>query len=86
MLPVSWIKQQCVQICTHLPPVVACYLHKALVFITKKQMLAKATYLAVEGVEARSLVLESIPVAHTCQQEEGEEKKVLVSWKVLAVL
>lgn len=35
--------------------------------------------LAAEGVEARSLVLESIPVAHTCQQEEGEEREVLVS-------
>lgn len=35
--------------------------------------------LAVEGVEAQSLVLENIHVVHTCQQEEGEEKEVLVS-------
>lgn len=72
------------QICTHLPPVVPHYLHKALV--SSKQRLAKGTYLAAEGVEARSLVLESIPVAlestpvaRRCQQEEGEEKEGLVS-------
>lgn len=35
--------------------------------------------LAAEGVEARSLVLESNPVVHRCQQEEGEEKEGLVS-------
>lgn len=67
------------QIRTHPPPVVTHYLPRALTFITMKQMLPKPTYVAVEGVEARSLVLESIPVACTCQQEEGEEKEVLVS-------
>lgn len=55
------------------------YLHKACTFTSLKHNWLKATYLAAEGVEGRSLVLESIPVAHTCQQEEGEEKEVLVS-------
>lgn len=46
-------------------------------------MLAKATYSAAEGAEARSLVLENIHVVRICQREEEEEKEVLVSWKVL---
>lgn len=44
-----------------------------------KVSLEMGFLLAAEGAEARSLVLESIPVARTCQQEEGEEKEVLVS-------
>jgi len=59
--------------------VITHYLDKALMFISLKQMLPEVTYLALEGVVAQSLVLENIHVVRTCQQEEGEEKEVLVS-------
>lgn len=59
------------------------YLHKALMCFDLKEMLAKATYLAVEDVASQSLVLENIHVFHTCQKEEGEEKEVPVALKVL---